>query len=92
MQKFLSIPVTGQQSQLVSANDIKLIEQFSTTAVKIYYGGGKVTSITHATAASGNEEMRDAIQDGVVSILSQRWTNVSIDLVMPKAVSAIIIA
>ncbi len=37
MQKFLSIPVTGEQSQLVSANDIKLIEQFSTTVVKIFY-------------------------------------------------------
>lgn len=92
MQKFLSIPVTGEQSQLVSANDIKLIDQFSTTVVKIHYGGGKVTSITHTTAAMGSEEMRDAIQDGVVSILSQRWTNVSIDLVMPKAVSTIAIA
>jgi azurin len=92
MQKFLSIPVTGEQSQLVSANDIKIIEQATTTTVTITYGGGKVTTLTHATAAMGSEEMRDAIQDGVVSILSQRWTNVSIDLVMPKAVSAIAIA
>ena len=92
MQKFLSIPVTGEQKQLVSANDIKLIEQATTTTVKIAYGGGKITTITHAAVASGSEEMRDAIQDGVVSILSQRWTNVSIDLVMPKAVSGIGIA
>ena len=40
MQKFLSIQVTGEQSQHVSANDIKLIDQFSTTVVKIHYGGG----------------------------------------------------
>jgi len=91
MQKFLSIPVTGEQSQLVSANDIKIIEQASTTTVTITYGGGKVTTLTHATSASGSEEMRDAIQNGVVNILSQRWTNVSLDLAVPKAVSLIAI-
>lgn len=91
MQKFLSIPVTGEQSQLVSANDIKIIEQASTTTVTITYGGGKVTTLTHAAVASGSEEMRDAIQNGVVNILSQRWTNVSLDLAVPKAVSLIAI-
>jgi len=91
MQKFLSIPVTGEQSQLVSANDIKIIIQASTTTVTITYGGGKVTTLTHAAVASGSEEMRDAIQSGVVNILSQRWTNVSLDLAVPKAVSAIAI-
>mgnify|MGYP003132647332 FL=1 len=91
MQKFLSIPVTGEQSQLVSANDIKIIIQASTTTVTITYGGGKVTTLTHAAVASGSEEMRDAIQNGVVNILSQRWTNVSLDLAVPKAVSLIAI-
>lgn len=89
MQKFLSIPVTGEQSQLVSANDIKIIEQATTTTVTITYGGGKVTTLTHATVAANSEEMRDAIQNGVVNILSQRWTNVSLDLAVPKAVSLI---
>jgi hypothetical protein len=93
MQKFLSIPVTNEQKQLVSCNDIKLIEQFSTTVVKVTYGGGKVTSITHATAASGNEEMRDAIQDGVVQVLKQQWTEVILEMdSLPLAVSGIAIA
>lgn len=91
MQKFLSIPVTGEQSQLVSANDIKIIEQASTTTVTITYGGGKVTTLTHTAVAANSEEMRDAIQNGVVNILSQRWTNVSLDLAVPKAVSLIAI-
>ena len=49
MQKFLSIPVTGEQNQIVSCNDIKLIEVGDgaspvanpTTTTTIYYGGGK---------------------------------------------------
>ena len=93
MQKFLSIPVTNEQNQLVSCNDIKLIEQTSTTTVTIAYGGGKVTTITHATAAAGNEEMRDAIQDGVVHVLKQQWTEVILQMgSLPKAVSGIAIA
>ena len=53
MQKFLSIPVTNEQNQLVSCNDIKLIEQDSTTTVTIAYGGGKVIALTHAAVDSG---------------------------------------
>tara|TARA_R110000782_G_scaffold170116_1_gene261882 strand:- start:624 stop:905 length:282 start_codon:yes stop_codon:yes gene_type:complete len=92
MQKFLSIPVTSEQKQLVSCNDIKLIEQGSTTTVTIAYGGGKVVTITHAVDASGSEDMRDAIQDGVVQVLKQQWTEVILEMgSLPKAVSAIVI-
>lgn len=93
MQKFLSIPVTNEQNQLVSCNDIKLIEQGSTTTVTIAYGGGKVTTLTHAALAAGSEEMRDAIQDGVVQVLKQKWTEVILEMgSLPKAVSGIAIA
>lgn len=93
MQKFLSIPVTNEQNQLVSCNDIKLIEQPSTTTVTIAYGGGKVITLTHAPVASGSEEMRDAIQDGVVQVLKQQWTEVILQMdSLPQAVSAIAIA
>jgi hypothetical protein len=93
MQKFLSIPVTNEQKQLVSCNDIKLIKQGSTATVTISYGGGKVITLTHATAAMGNEEMRDAIQDGVVQVLKQQWTEVILEMgSLPKAVSDIGIA
>ncbi len=93
MQKFLSIPVTNEQNQLVSCNDIKLIEQASTTTVTIAYGGGKVITLTHAAVAAGSEEMRDAIQDGVVQVLKQQWTEVILQMgSLPKAVSGIAIA
>lgn len=93
MQKFLSIPVTNEQNQLVSCNDIKLIEQDSTTTVTIAYGGGKVITLTHATVASGSEDMRDAIQDGVVQVLKQQWTEVVLQMdSLPQAVSGIAIA
>jgi len=68
MAKFLSIPVTNEGNQLVSAEGIKLIEQASTTTVTITYGGAAaqdVITITHAAVAAGSEEMRDVIQDAV---------------------------
>jgi hypothetical protein len=55
MEKFLSIPVTNEQNQLVSCTDIKLIEQSTNTSVVITYGGGKVTTIAHAALGVGSE-------------------------------------
>ena len=67
--KVFSIPVTNEQNQLVSATDVVLVEQASTTTVTITYKFGKVTTITHATAGSGDETERDAIQDAIVAAL-----------------------
>ena len=99
MQKFLSIPVTSEQKQLVSANDIKLIEvgdgsgSNPTTKTTLFYGGGKKVTLTHGAVASGSEDMRDAIQNGVVQVLKQQWTEVILEMgSLPKAVSAIVIA
>jgi len=99
MQKFLSIPVTNEQNQLVSCNDIKLIEvgdgsgSNPTTTTTLFYGGGKKVTLTHAAVSAGSEEMRDAIQDGVVQVLKQQWTEVVLQMgSLPKAVSGIAIA
>ena len=99
MQKFLSIPVTNEQNQLVSCNDIKLIEVGDglganpTTTTTLFYGGGKKITLTHAAVDSGSEEMRDAIQNGVVEILQKQWTEVALQMdSLPKAVSGISIA
>lgn len=93
MEKFLSIPVTSEQNQLVSANDIKLIEQASTTTVTITYGGGKVITLTHGASGSGVEEMRDAIENAVVAALITPWQSVAYSVTgLPQAVSGIGIA
>jgi hypothetical protein len=96
MEKFLSIPVTNEQRQLISATGIVLIVQASTTTVAVHYKastGTDVVTITHAAAASGNESMRDAIQDAVVSALGTSWTNVAFQVEnLPFAVSGIAIA
>ena len=42
MEKFLQIPVTGEQKQIVSILDVKLVEQASTTTVTLAYGSGKL--------------------------------------------------
>ena len=96
MEKFLSIPVTDQQNQLISATGIVLIVQASTTTVTVNYKsstGTDVLTITHAAAAAGNESMRDAIQSAIVSALATSWTNVAFQVDnLPFAVSGIAIA
>lgn len=103
MQKFLSIPVTGQQSQLISLNDVKIIEvgdsggpsSNPTTHVTLYYSLGKKVTITHGAVASGSEEWRDFVQSKMISALQQMWHNASLVLEaseLPTAVSDIEIA
>jgi hypothetical protein len=93
MEKFLSIPVTSEQNQLVQATGIILIEQASTTTVTVTYGGGKVVTLTHATAGAGDETERDAIQNAVVAALQTSWTNVAYAVSnLPYAVSGIAVA
>ncbi len=93
MQKFLNIPVTNEQNQLVAVSGIVLIEQASTTTVVITYDGGKATTITHATAGAGDETQRDAIQDAVVAALTTSWTNPAYNVEnLPYAVSGIAVA
>ena len=96
MEKFLSIPVTGEQNQLVSATGIVLIEQQSTTTIHVHYKASTATdvvTITHAAAPAGDESMRDAIQDALLLALATSWTNVSYQVTgLPFAVSGITVA
>ena len=97
MEKFLKIPVTSEQYQLVSATGIVLIEQASTTTVTIAYKSGStgtdIVTITHATAGAGDETMRDAIQDAVVAALQTPWYAVAFEVTgLPYAVSGIAVA
>jgi hypothetical protein len=93
VEKFLSIPVTNEQNQLVSATDIVLVEQASTTTVTITYKFGKVTTITHATAGDGDETERDKIQDAIIAVHKQKWTEPSLQVDdLPYAVSGILVA
>ena len=96
MEKFLSIPVTSELNQLISATGIVLISQNSTTTVHVHYkasAASDVLTITHAAAPAADESMRDAIQDAVVTALGTSWTNVVYQITnLPFAVSAITVA
>jgi hypothetical protein len=91
--KYLSIPVTNEQNQLVGLDGLLLVEQGSTTTVVMTYQGGKVITITHATAGAGDETQRDAIQNAVVAALSTGAVKVTYQVEnLPYAVSGIAIA
>jgi hypothetical protein len=94
MEKFLSIPVTSAGNQLVSANNIVLIEAGSDSATAtttlITYAGGKVVTLTHAAQVAFS--MRNAIQNAVVAAHQQPWYNVVYSTTVPQAVSDIDVA
>lgn len=94
MEKFLSIPVTGQANQLVSANNVVLVEAGSDSATAtttlITYAGGKVVTLTHAAQVAFS--MRTAIQEALVAALATSWTNVAYVVELPQAVSDIDVA
>tara|TARA_R110002051_G_scaffold126802_1_gene200423 strand:- start:600 stop:878 length:279 start_codon:yes stop_codon:yes gene_type:complete len=92
MEKYLKIPVTGEQKQIVSINNVKLVEQASTTTVTLAYGSGKVVTITHAALGAGYETMRDEVQTAILNGLATGWTAVSYDYNPSSAVSGISIA
>tara|TARA_R110000744_G_scaffold299371_1_gene408781 strand:+ start:361 stop:684 length:324 start_codon:yes stop_codon:yes gene_type:complete len=90
MEKFISLPVTGQPNQLVSANGIKLIVQATDATVTITYGSGStaadVITITHTALAAANEDMQALIQDSVVAALQTAWTKPSFTVIIPRTI------
>jgi hypothetical protein len=98
MEKFLSIPVTSQPNQLISASNVVLVASgagsanSSGTAVTttITYAGGKVVTLTHAAQVAFS--MRTAIQDAINNARTMCWTKVTYVVAVPQAVSVVTVA
>jgi hypothetical protein len=94
MEKFLSFPLTGSTTQLVSATGIAIIEQASATTTTIAYkagnSSGDIITITHASVS--NDDFRDFVQKQVVAALQKPWTEPVLEVVPPVAVSGIALA
>jgi hypothetical protein len=94
MEKFLSFPLTGSTTQLVSATGIAIIEQASATTTTIAYkagnSSGDIITITHASVS--NDDFRDFVQKQVVAALQKPWTEPVLVVVPPVAVSGIALA
>jgi hypothetical protein len=100
MEKFLSIPVTGEGNQLVPVTDVKLIKVGSSpaTTTTINYGSGKVITITHGTVGASSitnsqTQFRNWLQLQMANALSTAWTRASYSAIpIPAyAVSGIVI-
>jgi len=99
MAEFLRIAVTDEDTQLVSAQGVKLVEQASTTTTTITYGSGStsadVITLTHTALDSGVESVRNAVQNALLKAFDQSYGNqAAIDVALPTgiAVSGIAIA
>jgi len=80
MQKYLSILVKNEQRQLAGINEVVIVEQASTSKVEIIYSSGKKVEINHDTMAANNEEVRDRIQDSIISALQTSWSQPKYDV------------
>ena len=95
MDKFISVPVTGETNFLVSVSDVIAIQigdasgpaSNPTTATTIIYNSGNKVTPIHA-AVTGNS-FRDSLQSAMTAALATSWTNVVADYVPPTAVSDI---
>lgn len=92
MDKFLSVPVTGETNFFVSVADVIAITRSSDTESIITYNSGNTATITHATVGAANNEMRDSLQNAMTLALETSWTNVVAAYTPPQAISAIAIA
>jgi hypothetical protein len=94
MEKFLSFPISGSTTQLVSVTGIAIIEQTAATTTTIAYkagnASGDILTITHASVA--NDDFRDFVQKQVVAALQTSWTRPVLEVTPPVAVSNIALA
>jgi hypothetical protein len=97
MEKFISVPVTGQPNQLISATNVSLVSAgtgatnntATATTTVITYNTGRAVTLTHAAQAA--YDMRTAIQDALANALATSWTNVAYVAQVPRAISAVTI-
>lgn len=94
MEKFLSFPITGSTTQLISATGIVIIEQTTALTTTIAYkagnASGDILTITHASVS--NDDFRDFVQKQVVAALQTPWTEPVLEVNPPAAVSNIALA
>jgi hypothetical protein len=98
MEKFISVSVTGQPNQLISATNVAMVaagtgatnNNATATATVITYTNGRAVILTHAAQVA--YDMRTAIQDALANALATSWTNVVYNVDVPRAISAIIVA
>ena len=89
MEKFLSIPVTEQGNQLVSASNVisVIAESEDARSTSITYAGGKIATLMHANQVAFS--MKLAIQNAIAAALQTSWKNVVYDVSVPQAVNGI---
>jgi len=85
MEKFLSIPVTGEGNQLVPVTDVKLISKTFNTQTSIYYGEKSKISLTHDVVTGTT--FRNWLQSEMVKALQTNWTRASYSAIPPDAIA-----
>ena len=75
---------TISNNQLVSASEVLLVEQASTSTVTITYDSpstsADVITLTHVPVSAGSEAVRDIIEDVLSDCYTSSWTDVSHDV------------
>ncbi len=76
MEKYITIK-TAFGNFMISCNDIKGIEQLSTTKVKMIYGNGKNIELDHTAVGAAVVTPRTLVSDAVEAALATDWRSVT---------------
>lgn len=98
MEKFISLPVTGQPNQLVSVTNIAMVSAgtgatnntATATTTVITYTTGRAITLTHAAQVA--YDMRTAIQEAIGNALITPWTAPVYVASVPRAISQVTVA
>lgn len=98
MEKFISVPVTGQPNQLISTTEVAMVSAgtgatnntATATTTVITYKSGRAVTLTHAAQVA--YDMRTAIQEAINASNQTAWYNPVYVALVPRAISQVTVA
>tara|TARA_B110000908_G_C10225391_1_gene437651 strand:+ start:1000 stop:1272 length:273 start_codon:yes stop_codon:yes gene_type:complete len=90
MEKFIKLAVTGLGIETLSLSNVKMIIGNGTTSTVVHYLGGAKATLTTVTDASFLLESQ--LQNSMVSLYQNSWTNNQDTITPVVAVSAIAVS
>mgnify|MGYP003683832281 CR=1 FL=1 len=90
MEKFIKLAVTGSGTETLSLSNVKMIIGNGTTSTIVYYLGGSIATLTTPTDAS--YLLENQLQNAMVSLYQNSWTNNQDTITPVVAVSAIAVS
>jgi len=90
MEKFIKLAVTGSGTETLSLSNVKMIIGNGTTSTIVYYLGGAIATLTHASDTTYTLE--NQLQNAMTALYEKSWTSNQDTITPVVAVSAIAVS